>query len=163
MRLNPFIRCACILSIFFLTIAAGPPGPLPGTATGADLLVLRIQKGIYKYHFKDDDHDCDSCHKNAVSRNFRLKREESELCYGCHSRRDEEKWVHGPIGAGQCSICHDPHGSKTPDFLTRKGDRLCYYCHSEARLGAHSDEKGSKSCAYCHNPHSGDTNLLLRK
>ena len=151
-----------ILSIAFLAVVASPP-TLSGAIRGGEMTVYKVQKDIYKYHFKDDDHGCEFCHKNVEGRNFQLPADESKLCYDCHTDWNDAKWVHGPIGAGQCSICHDPHGTKTKGFLIRKGDRVCYYCHSEARVGPHSKEKGGRSCVYCHDPHSSDSGRLMLK
>lgn len=126
-------------------------------------IIYTVAKDIFEYHFKDDKFSCDTCHKNVGNKNFQLTRDESELCYDCHSRLDEKAWVHGPVSVGQCSVCHDAHGSKKPNFLTRKGSGLCYFCHNEVRLRGHADEVDSRDCTYCHDSHSGDTNILLRE
>ncbi len=160
--MKAYLRGILVLSVMLLAVVAFAP-TLEGAIRGGEMTVYKVQKDIYRYHYKDDEHGCEFCHQNVEGRNFQLPDDESELCYDCHSDWKKTKWVHGPIGAGQCSICHDPHGTKVKGFLIRKGDSVCFYCHSEARVGPHSKEKGSKSCVYCHDPHSSDSGRLMLK
>jgi predicted CXXCH cytochrome family protein len=67
----------------------------------------------------------------------------------------------GPLGTGQCSICHDPHGSSKPAFLVMSVRDLCVQCHAQSRSQAHIERRSSKQCPECHNPHGSDKQYLL--
>jgi predicted CXXCH cytochrome family protein len=133
------------------------------TAGSNETIIAKLKKDIKRYHFKEDSFACEICHKNTQTNNFELIQGEADLCYDCHDRVDEGRWAHGPVGAGQCSVCHDPHGSERRNFLVRTGKGQCFFCHNQFRLTEHIEYVGSKSCLKCHDPHSGDTNLLLRE
>lgn len=54
----------------------------------------------------------------------------------CHSSMGKAKFVHGPVGVGQCVVCHTNGNPKHPtksvktDFkLQATGKDLCYLCH----------------------------------
>ena len=153
-----FLVCLVIAALAFVL-----PRSSFGKPPRSKTMIYDIGRSIYLNHFKDDNFSCDTCHRNINNWNFQLTRAEDELCYDCHDRMDAQEWVHGPIGVGQCSICHDPHGSKKRNFLTRKGDGLCFYCHNEVRMKMHVSEKKIKSCASCHDSHSAETQNLLKK
>ncbi len=118
---------------------------------------------IHRYHFKDSAFDCDSCHPDAANKGFKAQGMESDGCYECHERVDKANWVHGPVGVGQCSVCHEPHGSKTANFLRRHGDKLCMFCHDQDRLQTHITAVKSNDCMGCHDPHAAKNTALLRK
>jgi hypothetical protein len=44
-----------------------------------------------------------------------LRAQGAELCYSCHDRVREQvgssSFIHGPVAAGFCIVCHDPHGA----------------------------------------------------
>ncbi len=117
---------------------------------------------IKKYHFKDTAYDCNFCHPSAMKNGYKKECVESDACYTCHNRVDNAEWVHGPIGVGQCSVCHDPHGSKNANFLRRNGKRLCMFCHDEDRMQSHATAVSSNDCMGCHDPHGGTSTALLR-
>jgi predicted CXXCH cytochrome family protein len=126
-------------------------------------VVLEKSADIFEYHFKDTDYDCTSCHASYGENNcFNTKGMESTGCYKCHERLDKTEWVHGPVGIGQCSPCHDPHGSKKRMFLLRKGDALCTYCHEEDGIKEHAETVNSNNCTSCHNPHGGANTAMLK-
>ncbi len=126
--------------------------------TGASI-VSEKSADIYEYHFKDSAYDCAACHSGGEKNCYETSGMESNGCYKCHNRVDKDEWVHGPVGIGQCSPCHDPHGSKDAKFLLRKGDKLCTYCHEEDRVEKH---EASKNCTSCHDPHGGADMALLK-
>jgi predicted CXXCH cytochrome family protein len=83
---------------------------------------------------------------------------------------------HGPIDAGMCELCHDPHGSGTIAQLKMPINKLCLSCHEQIGAEAHvnrssygeghplsgkpdisSKGKGRElSCVSCHEPHGGE-------
>ena len=55
---------------------------------------------------------CESCHvpKTRDAHAFTDK-----TCASCHQMvKSNDKFVHGPVAAGECLACHDPHGSDEP-------------------------------------------------
>ncbi len=64
------------------------------------------------------------------------------LCYRCHERKNfTREFRHEPVDGGDCSSCHDVHGSELPNMLVASypQDRyqafdpaqydLCFSCH----------------------------------
>lgn len=100
---------------------------------------------------------CGNCHDAHASQNSELLRKRAdELCLTCHDKpvatKDgrtvagmkavfASKFLHGPNKVGNCSACHDPHGSKRANLLDRsfpdsfytrfdiKKYELCFNCH----------------------------------
>lgn len=108
--------------------------------------------------------NCGNCYWEIQNVSSKPQGMESDVCYRCHDRVDEKRWAHGPIGVGQCMVCHDePHESGSLAALTRESDKLCFYCHDENRLQQHISRVNSRDCVSCHDPHSGEDNLLLRQ
>ena len=75
---------------------------------------------------------CGNCHAPHASKVKKLLPfAEMDLCLNCHgdktlaplkdirSELKGKKYVHGPIGTGQCTACHDPHGND--NFRMLKG------------------------------------------
>lgn len=76
---------------------------------------------------------CGKCHAPHASQGRRLMpTDEKELCLGCHGVDNlgapplknirkvlaGKKFLHGPIQAGKCTGCHDPHGTDSFRLLT---------------------------------------------
>jgi predicted CXXCH cytochrome family protein len=101
---------------------------------------------------------CANCHNaHASDQPALLKHRMDEVCLTCHDKAlkasdghmianmkpvlTTSQFLHGPIRAGSCSGCHDPHGSKYPNLLDREfPDKfytafdvgkyaLCFSCH----------------------------------
>jgi predicted CXXCH cytochrome family protein len=113
----------------------------------------------YRYHDPVRDGECKACHPQGVGRTSPVT--ESRLCGTCHEPKTGYKRLHGPLGAGQCSICHDPHGSAFPAFLVMGVRALCVQCHAQSRSQTHIEKSGSKQCPECHNPHGSEKQFLL--
>ncbi|MCB0292107.1 MAG: hypothetical protein KDH97_17765, partial [Calditrichaeota bacterium] len=84
---------------------------------------------------------------------------QSELCYECHDD-DREKYahLHGPVGGGYCTTCHNPHRAENPHLLRMTPEELCFYCHQQEdvyRNDTHEDVLAGE-CLDCHNPHGGE-------
>lgn len=85
----------------------------------------------------------------------------------CHDDMAIKKFVHGPVGAGACTICHVPVEGKDHrfDFFAQK-DELCFACHEERRdmmLKDHVHKPvADGNCTSCHDPHQSDYRYTLK-
>lgn len=113
----------------------------------------------FQYHPPVAEGDCKACHPQGVGRTSPVS--EAKLCHVCHEPKTGAKVLHGPLGAGICSTCHDPHGSSNPKFLVMSVRSLCVQCHAQTRSQAHIERSGNKSCPECHNPHGSEKQYLL--
>ncbi len=113
--------------------------------------------------------DCTVCHGKRAQRWFspqtRLIAPVPKLCYDCHTDYTVSvSFVHGPVVAGQCLFCHNPHRSKIKHLLKEAEPRLCYLCHDRNMIESipgHSTELSSV-CTNCHNAHASSTRYLLK-
>ena len=108
--------------------------------------------------------ECNKCHDRTNS--LALIEQQPELCYSCHKEMENKyKLLHGPVAAGFCSECHNPHSSKIEHLLTRKGRRLCTHCHELNDIKKNSSHANinNTNCTKCHNPHGGEKNYYLNK
>ncbi len=104
------------------------------------------------------------CHdENAVGE---MTYPEPDLCYACH---EDYTYVyqnlHGPVDAGLCTQCHDPHSSKNEKLTVLPGNELCLYCHDsfEDKTPDFHIEIEDERCTECHNPHGeGELTALHR-
>lgn len=102
-----------------------------------------------------------------------------ETCLKCHGGIDSGKFRHGPVEAGHCTLCHDPHASRYPAWLRKSSWDTCTTCHPEQGSGVHvvagfatgkthptkrkkdPSRPGERfSCASCHEPHSAEHQYL---
>ena len=141
----------------------------------------------YKHSPATDD--CLSCHQGHYSGNRNLLTEEPRLlCLACHDAGDlglSETHVHTPGREGDCTGCHDPHGSERVALisgrtvstlvsgqvitvqpqLTDERSSLCYTCHQEfgdkiQKSAAHKPVKDG-NCDACHAAHgSGEPGFV---
>lgn len=115
------------------------------------------------FHAPYKQQECSQCHDRI--RMGKLNKSLPELCYQCHDDfATKFKVLHGPVGGGQCIMCHSPHQSMNEKLLIRKGQALCLFCHDSEQVMAakeHQDIKDA-SCTDCHNPHGGDERFILR-
>ncbi|NIS77384.1 MAG: hypothetical protein GTO00_07175 [Deltaproteobacteria bacterium] len=127
----------------------------PGTKpVGVNFLVRN--NGGYRYHVADMR--CGDCHRQGYS----VSRPEDSLCYRCHDKKDDKKFVHGPLGGGACAVCHEPHGSRNAYFLKEDTRVLCISCHDQSSSRTHVLSAKNKKCEKCHNPHSSEEVNFLR-
>lgn len=134
------------------------PGDLCGTCH--DDMVAEIKKAGVKHPVMDEDKKCLNCH-DAHGSKFEKLLEKSPLalCIDCHNKpimgtdgKDYNIYKivsknpnkHGPVEDGNCSGCHNPHGSDFYKILIKdypeafytvyeapKYD-LCFQCHDDA-------------------------------
>jgi predicted CXXCH cytochrome family protein len=106
---------------------------------------------------------CDNCHDKTTESGF--IKPKNELCQVCHTDFIKGSYVHGPVAAGDCLFCHEPHTSRYPSLLKKDVDETCGGCHREKRQAAamHRKMKDSKiDCTECHNPHFGTVPYFLK-
>ena len=112
---------------------------------------------------------CSECHRKRRGKiNFkRLIPSKSTCTTGkCHQDKGKNAaHVHGPVGAGICISCHNPHGSFEPLELERTGQELCYVCHQAKKN--EFDKKVihppvEEGCVDCHDPHQSSMRFQLR-
>ena len=103
-----------------------------------------------------------------------------ETCEKCHPGLLSGPVKHGPADAGDCNLCHDPHGSNYPAWTRKQSWRLCTTCHAEKAKDVHviagfvygdshptrkwpdPSRPGKRlACISCHSPHSGESSGLF--
>lgn len=96
---------------------------------------------------------------------------DSETCVTsrCHAKIAEEKYVHGPLVASACTVCHGeaPKHKDNPQrykfgAIKRVAD-VCYSCHEQfpPRKMMHMPVADG-DCTACHNPHASPNKFFLR-
>lgn len=122
--------------------------------------------------------NCLECHKKRQGASgYAFTPLNSETCLSCHQDRIA-KYLHGPLEAGECRICHQPHAGEERYRLRRKVNLLCTGCHAGKHYGkilaaghpilpSMNDARfGGReyNCTGCHDPHGSNSNnyLLLR-
>ena len=126
-------------------------------------------------------------HKTAGKSARGLAADPPALCITCHERKMfEGKVTHGPVAAGMCVGCHNPHSSDHQGLLKKEPAALCLDCHPEVKQGPHviagfsrsghplgEPYKGKQAedplrpgkkfyCASCHEPHRSELPRLSR-
>jgi predicted CXXCH cytochrome family protein len=90
----------------------------------------------------------------------------------CHAKLGKAKFLHGPVGAGQCGVCHQPGKNYKPgikcDFvLVAYGKDLCLKCHEDAQGWLKNKyvhgPVAMGDCTACHLPHQSDYKFLLKE
>ncbi len=81
---------------------------------------------------------CDGCHhaasdKDAQKTTITLTATGAALCALCHEAT-KDPVVHGPVKAGQCLSCHDPHTSEFKAQTRADNNVLCLACHALRRI-----------------------------
>ncbi len=61
---------------------------------------------------------------------------------GCHDKIGVKEWVHGPVGANICTVCHVSVTGKDHEFIyPQEGENLCFMCHEDKRVVSASSER----------------------
>jgi predicted CXXCH cytochrome family protein len=85
----------------------------------------------------------------------------------CHSQMGKGKFVHGPVGAKICNVCHvEIEGSDHKFNFYSEKEELCLACHEGKRDMmledfVHSPVADGK-CTGCHDPHQSDFRFTLK-
>ncbi len=89
----------------------------------------------------------------------------------CHPTMGTQEYVHGPVAAGQCVICHQQSNANHPsgggsDFILAEegGKELCFACHERMDQNpvVHKPVQ-TGDCTACHDPHGSSAELMLKK
>jgi predicted CXXCH cytochrome family protein len=103
-----------------------------------------------------EEESCGSCHSAHFSQDKGLLPfNEMTTCLRCHGKDNlgtpslrniktelaGKKYLHGPIGTGECKACHDPHGSDNFRMLRGSYPADLYVPYKEGIYGA---------CLNCH-------------
>lgn len=107
---------------------------------------------------------CMECH--SKDNMGHLKMSLPQLCYQCHDDLGQSNAIlHGPVGSGFCTQCHQPHKANIEKLLLRNGQDLCLKCHIKEKIVANRVHTNieTKSCMACHSPHGGDNGLYLKR
>jgi len=120
-------------------------------------------------HSKPSALDCKECHSFRRGKfDFgRISPARSTCTTGeCHPKIGKDAaHVHGPVGAGVCISCHNPHGSFKPMQMERTGQELCLVCHEAKRKEFALDVMHppvEEGCVDCHDPHQSNMRFQLR-
>jgi predicted CXXCH cytochrome family protein len=141
--------------------------PAPGkhkaevSGSGKDATVSFLYGGAsssssYAYHQAVVDGNCGDCHRKGAAKG---DAEKADACYRCHPVGKYVYW-HGPVSAGACTFCHDPHGSVDPAMLKHEERRLCISCHDQPSSKKHIEGE-KKECRSCHDPHGSNDNKFF--
>jgi len=109
---------------------------------------------------------CTSCHKMHGGGTSTLVAPAEGLCLSCHDdlTKSDHGRVHAPVKAGQCLVCHGPHGSSRPHGLRAEASRSCEQCHKPNPSDHQDYQVAGSDCVRCHDPHSFDADsAYLRK
>jgi predicted CXXCH cytochrome family protein len=157
-----------VLTFFF----DGVP-PLPGEVSGAGSSAPSgtepAAAPVQTWWVHEPLKDCTLCHGRQPRRGFsskvQLVAEVPQLCYQCHEEFTALKgWVHGPVAAGDCLLCHEQHKSRNEALLIKPVPELCYQCHEVQAIHT-IDQHGEESyqhCTDCHDGHASTARALLR-
>ncbi|MFZ4704938.1 MAG: cytochrome c3 family protein [Bacteroidales bacterium] len=140
-------------------------GSLEGTDSAliAQNLIREASRPKIQFHSPYQDKKCASCHNQGQI--GKLIESLPGLCYKCHEEFNVRyKVLHGPVGGGQCTMCHNPHMSNNENLLTRTNQSICLYCHDSDQVFESEVHKSKKevNCTECHNPHGGEDKFILR-
>jgi len=136
----------------------------------------------YPHSAIEDSESCTICHELADPRQHaphRPGKKVIELCLNCHDAFVSKGSTHGPVAAGECTACHDPHSAAQPKLLRQAPPQLCFSCHNEAlkddqekwlpateplftneKATLHPPFAGGE-CDSCHAPHGAAQQRLL--
>jgi predicted CXXCH cytochrome family protein len=118
----------------------------------------QVQKSNVQHAAMMQGDKCANCHNpHASDQMSLLKTRMDKVCLSCHDKPlvaadgrviknmkqaiTESKFLHGPIKAGSCGGCHDPHGGQFASLLDRAFPKsfytsfdlskyaLCFSCH----------------------------------
>jgi predicted CXXCH cytochrome family protein len=119
-----------------------------------------VRRGGFLEHGPYGARLCHACHQRSSNA---LILPVEKLCLHCHHLDLSKKYVHGPVSAGGCIVCHDPHSSGRKYLLRSDPREFCLHCHEKEaifRNPAHKDI--DVTCTACHDAHSSDKRFMLK-
>ncbi len=104
----------------------------------------------------------------AQQQSSKKKQPDNCITSKCHAGLNKDKFVHGPIAAGECTICHgrapkhkeSPKRNKFGEVKDIAG--TCYNCHDKFKTKKFTHtpvEEGD--CTACHSPHGSSFKFQL--
>ncbi len=108
---------------------------------------------------------CQECHVRGSGQAPRP--DFMNACRQCHEPLFAyRRFGHAPAVSADCLVCHFMHVSSNEALLKAPQSTLCVSCHlaqhdDEASDTYHNEIEGLR-CTACHDPHSADSQLLLR-
>ena len=106
---------------------------------------------------------CGECHEGDTSKFSSFQKVPSSVCNRCHANvMNQHPVMHGPVSAGECLLCHNPHESSVKGMLNDDPPAVCMQCHVSEFLpqdAQHQDPK--QNCLNCHVAHGGQKRGLL--
>jgi predicted CXXCH cytochrome family protein len=113
----------------------------------------------YRYHKPVLEGRCAECHAGVRQGGAGA---EGQTCKSCHRKLAVIfPYVHGPLAAGKCVVCHEPHGSSWPALTIGEPRAMCTACHDQLSSREHIDKARTRVCYLCHNPHASMNRRLL--
>ncbi len=151
-----------VLTVFF----DGVPEPNQGTTPGGEQAAAAasgpgVPGRLFGEHGPFAAKLCGACHESAATNALIVPKD--ELCFICHRLPRDKKYVHGPLAAGGCLSCHDPHSSRYRYLLVSEPEAFCLQCHDKqavSRVAAHAGVE--QACTDCHDAHMSDNRYLLK-
>jgi predicted CXXCH cytochrome family protein len=130
-----------------------------------------------RQHSTTTNRQCLACHQQFVQP-WRIGFPTGKLedtCFTCHTSKEawrSRKHIHGPMLAGGCTLCHNPHGDDHRYQLWAEGSvALCIACHSDKEELMDKERPvrfvhgiiHGPGCVACHDPHASNHQFLLHK
>ncbi len=136
------------------------PAPDPSVKISKENVLIGQEMNLHPDYKRKN---CDKCH--TVEHSYRLKQRQPDLCYQCHPNFTSKfSKLHGPVAAGFCTTCHEPHKSTYKALLKMPVRDVCQHCHEAGDVVKNvAHQKINKTeCLQCHDPHGGKSADLIR-
>ncbi len=168
------VRLIFLLSIAVILFSAQKAGAQAETCLTGGCHATLGKDAVVHSPVKDG---CTTCHQvtvEAVDKSTKhpgnltitLTQSGADLCYMCHEPKNKKKTVHAPIMGGDCTSCHNPHGSPNKAMMKEVMPKVCFSCHPESMVQhkvMHAPVAAG-DCASCHDNHQSDyPNRLLQE
>jgi len=186
-RLSPgwsLPAAALVLALFLLpttAYSASEVFPFDDGSTCLDCHDDLLAKS-QKHGAIEDSDSCILCHPLADPAQHtptRPGKNVAELCLQCHDAFQGRRSTHGPVAAGECTACHDPHSADQPKLLRQAQPELCFTCHDKVvedpqkiklqpMKQLFEDDQAvlhppfAEGCGDCHQSHASDQPRLLK-
>lgn len=106
--------------------------------------------------------------KKSAEKKAAEKPKDSCITSKCHAKLEKEKYIHGPIAAGECTVCHgksDRHKDKPEKYKFKPVTDVankCYSCHDKFKPKKITHTPVAEGeCVACHSPHGSPYKFQL--